>query len=426
MRRDYILAATACVAAAAAALPAPAQDRPSPYGVHSHVTRNDEHRFTAGEFALMKKAGIRWLRTGFVWAAIMKKDGRFVYDNHDAVVAAAEKHDISIMGLLHGAPRWAKPIHEHHEPWLRFVEKTVKRYAGRVPAWQVWNEPNIPGFWENPDPDHYAALLKPTYKLITSIDPKAKVVFGGNSQFDWNFMDRVLQLAPDAFDVMAVHPYGYALTKAPEAYIPGTIAEIRVLMKARGIADRPIWFTEWGWPTHTARGGLSDGDQANHIVRAHVLALAAGLERGFWYELQATEKKPEDQEHHFGILHFDLKPKPAFRALETLIRMRPPGSKPLDGPYHRRLFYYPGWTTPDGKTVYAFWDVYGRWAKQRKEPVTYAGDPPKAFDMFGRPVKIAIDEEKRTAILRPAWGRPRYLVCTGRITLRSDAKGAGR
>ena len=34
-------------------------------------------------------------------------------------------------------------------------------------------------------------------------------MFGGNSQFDWNFMNRVLELAPNSFDIMSVHPYGY-------------------------------------------------------------------------------------------------------------------------------------------------------------------------------------------------------------------------
>jgi hypothetical protein len=412
-----ILRSAVFIAPFLAALPISAQDDASPYGVHSHVTRNDEHRFTEGEFDLMKQAGIKWLRTGFVWAAIMKKNGTFVYDNHDKVVAEAEKRGIRIMGLLHGAAGWAKPIHEHHAEWLQFVEKTVTRYKGRVPAWQVWNEPNIKGFWENPNPDHYAALLKPTYRKIKSVDPEARVVFGGNSQFDWNFMNRVLELAPDAFDIMAVHPYGYSLTKAPEAYIPGTVAEIRALMKIHGIKDRPIWFTEWGWPTHKGRSGLAEWDQANHIVRAHVLALTAGLERGFWYEFQATEKKDEDQEHHFGILHFDLKPKPAFKALETLIRMRPAGSRTLEGPYRQRLFYYPGWTTPDNKIVYAFWDSYGRWAKQRRQIVKYAGEVPKAYDLYGHPLELEVDPTKKTAVLLPEWGKPRYLVCTGRIAV---------
>ena len=398
-------------------IPVCAQTAPSPYGVHSHVTRNDEHRFTEGEFELMKQANIKWLRTGFVWAAIIKRDGQFVFDNHDKVVAEAEKHGISIMGLLHGAPGWATPIKEHHKEWLQFVEETVTRYKERVPAWQVWNEPNIGGFWENPNPDDYAALLKPTYRLIKSIDPRARVVFGGNSQFDWNFMNRVLELAPNSFDVMSVHPYGYALTKAPEAYIPGTVAEIRVLMKSHGIQDRPIWFTEWGWPTHSGRSGLSEGDQANHLVRAHILALTAGLERGFWYEFQATEKHDDDQEHHFGILHFDLKPKPAFNALAVLIEMRPPGSKPLQGAYHQRLFYYPGWTTPDEKIVYAFWDSYGRGAKQRKQIISYEGNVPKAFDLYGRRLELEVNEKEKTAVLLPEWGKPRYLICSGRITV---------
>ncbi len=390
---------------------------PSPYGVHSHVTRADEYEFTDEEFRLMQEAKIEWLRTGFVWRAIMAPDGSFDYTKHDSVVEKAEAAGIRILGLLHGAPEWAEPIHLHHEPWLRFVRSTVARYRDGVSAWQIWNEPNIEKFWKDPDPDHYAALLRETHRVIEEEVPGATVVFGATSQADWPFIERVLQLAPDSFDVMAVHPYGYDNPRVPEVYIPGTLAELRSLMSRHGSGNRPVWFTEWGWPTHEGRRGVTEREQAEFIVRAHLMAFAAGLERGFWYELQATERKSDHNEDHFGILHRDLSAKPAFNALATLIRLRPAGSEPLDRPYHKNLCYYPGWVRPDGVTVHAIYDVYGRWAKTRPQGIRFEGEFVEARGLFGNRLDLKADTEQGRITVPTPLRSPVYLIGPENIEL---------
>jgi hypothetical protein len=255
----------------------------SPYGIHSHVTRGDEHPFLAGEIERMQEAGIRWLRTGFVWAGIERREGQWDFERCDAVVDACQAAGIRIMGLLHGTPRWARPTIEHLGAWRRFVRTTVTRYKGRVPAWQVWNEPNLDGFWKNPNPHHYATLLKATYAEIKEADPDATVVWGATSRIEWTFLEPALADADGKFDVMAIHPYGYGDPRAPEVYIPDALDEVRTLLARHGAAGRPVWFTEWGWPTHTGRRGMPDGWQARYLARAYLVAMRAGMARGFWY-----------------------------------------------------------------------------------------------------------------------------------------------
>lgn len=381
----------------------------SPYGVHAHLTRQDEHSFTQDELKLYQQAHIGWLRTGFVWASLERKDGQWDFERCDDVVEQCNRAGVQIMGLLHGAPQWAEPVVDNLDHWRDFVRTTVTRYKGRVPAWQIWNEPNLKQFWKNPNPEHYAALLKVSYDEIKKIDPDALVVWGATSQLDWPFLKTALPLSNGKFDVMAVHPYGYGDPRAPEAYIADCIADLNKLLRITGVGERPIWFTEWGWPSHRGQRGMSDRQQGQYIARAYITALQAGLQRGFWYEFQERAEADEVNEDAFGMVEYNLKPKPAYHSYRTLVKARPPGSTIIGQPAKDGLIYYPAWKRPDGTTVHAVWVVWNRWAKPRMTPVRFKGELKESFDYLGKPMKLETDDSGRT-ILPLDWGSPLYLV----------------
>jgi len=103
--------------------------------------------------------------------------------------------------------------------------------------------------------------------------------------------------------------------------------------------------------------GSNEAQQAKVLPRALLLAYRLGTARTFWYEFQAPEHDDLDPESHFGILHRDLSPKPAYRAYKTLAAQRPAGSTPLDRPWKSDdgALYYPQWTLPDGRPAGAVW-----------------------------------------------------------------------
>jgi hypothetical protein len=103
--------------------------------------------------------------------------------------------------------------------------------------------------------------------------------------------------------------------------------------------------------------GNSEAKQADMVPRAYLIALRLGVERMFWYELQAPEEDDLDPESHFGIVHGDLSPKPALLAYRTLTAQRPAGSATLDRPWKSEdgALYYPQWTRPDGRAAGAAW-----------------------------------------------------------------------
>ena len=77
-------------------------------------------------------------------------------------------------------------------------------------------------------------------------------------------------------------------------------------------------------------GGVSEAQQADYILRALPVAAKHGVERFLIYALRNSERNPHDREDHFGIVHADFSPKPAFLALRDFRRRQDCGG-PLSG-----------------------------------------------------------------------------------------------
>ncbi|MBR1608105.1 MAG: hypothetical protein IJ678_00645, partial [Kiritimatiellae bacterium] len=97
--------------------------------------------------------------------------------------------------------------------------------------------------------------------------------------------------------------------------------------------------------------------QARYLVRSLAIALAEGVESYYWYELRANENDPFYSENHFGLMHSNLVPKPAWSAYRNFTLMRPAGSVQLPGPWRdpERGIFFPQWTRPDGTPAGVIW-----------------------------------------------------------------------
>ena len=82
------------------------------------------------------------------------------------------------------------------QEWVLLVENTLKHLAARygaqeVAQWpvEVWNEPNLPGFWEHADRDRYLHLYDITSRAVCRAVPGIRVggpaVCGGDSCLPW-------------------------------------------------------------------------------------------------------------------------------------------------------------------------------------------------------------------------------------------------
>ena len=97
-------------------------------------------------------------------------------------------------------------------------------------------------------------------------------------------------------------------------------------------SPRPVTTTHSPHPATTHP--CPEQTAAVYLPRLVVTSFGAGVRRTFLYELVDGKPDPglEDPQQHFGLLRNDLSPKPAFTALQTLIRAlrsspRKPASK---------------------------------------------------------------------------------------------------
>jgi hypothetical protein len=287
--------------------------------------------------AALKDVGSHWVRLNVEWGATEKSDNSYDswmladYDRAVDVARAAGQH---VLMLVSTSPSWASGSSDKQAPpknpadYADFVRFLAARWAGKVEAWEIWNEPNLSRFWPTgPDPAKYTELLKAAYPAVKSADPNAKVVFAGPSTNDYNFIEGAYAAgAKGNFDVMGTHPYS---CKSPEAVwsTNGRVSqfaylgyrEIRKSMLARG-DDKPIWFTEFGWGTSSQECGVSEATQADYLTKAFKLAAQDSyVQVAFWYNLRNNYwmHDADDVESQYGLLRTDFSRKPSYDAFKA-------------------------------------------------------------------------------------------------------------
>jgi len=346
----------------------------------------------------MREAGVAWARADFDWGGVEPRDGEWTFGHLDETVEWAGAAGVDILPILDYSAGWASPAHERLDAWTNYVVTVVSRYAGRLKHWEVWNEENLAQFWPSPSPTNYARLLEATYRAVKAVDTNLVVLLGGTAGIPREYLESLYRLgAAGHFDVMNVHPYRWP--RRPEDGLFDELTSLRALMAKYGDGGKPVWITEIGWPTHRRECG--EDQQARYLARAYLSALQARVERVFWYEFQAVEGNADDPEHHFGIVHRDLSPKPAYRAYAALTRARPAGSERLEGAWRDGEFHFPAWRRPDGRIACALW-TSGPTAKRR---VAWEGRVEESFRIDG----TAVDPAALSAEF-DVTGDPLYIV----------------
>ena len=128
----------------------------SPFGINTAF-----HPGTAdldARLRAMQQAGIKWGRQDFSWRRIEKTKGSFEWEPFDRLVENCHRHGVLIFGNLTYNPNfYDMRTAEGVDAYCAFARAAVKRYAGKVDDWQIWNEPNL-GYLGG-KPEEYARLL---------------------------------------------------------------------------------------------------------------------------------------------------------------------------------------------------------------------------------------------------------------------------
>jgi hypothetical protein len=226
--------------------------------------------------------------------------------------------------------------------YAAFMEFMARRFAGRVGAWEIWNEPDETVFWHRgPDPVAYAGLLKAAYPAIKRADPLATVVTGGMTGNNYLFLEQLYRNGvKGSFDAVGVHTDTACLIRSPDFYYRerdgrvGRFAftgyrEVHRTMRENGDADKTIWMTEMGWSTLTSRcrhpgvteeraSGVSRDKQAAFLEQAFAcMAADPYLSHALWFSLRDAGTGTNYDEH-LGLQAHDGTPKPSFNTFRRL------------------------------------------------------------------------------------------------------------
>jgi hypothetical protein len=321
---------------------------------------------TDAQLSRLKRGGVDSIRVPFHWSQARPREP-LDWSGTDAQVAALARADLQPFPFLYGAPRWAVrprpvpgtrgavtaparlPAHGRAaRGWAAFARGAVARYGPRgsfwaenpdlprrpVHTWQVWNEQNFKYFVVRPNPAEYARFLRRSAWAIRGADRRARIVLGGlfarpaeatrrfrppRAYFAAEFLDQMYRRSPgigSKFDGVGLHPYS-----ASYRHLPGTIGEVRRVLRRHRDAGKGLWITELGWSSQRPsrrnsfakgrRGQAAQLKGAFRLLRRH---------QGRWRLRQVFWFSVDDQAGSCnfcggsGLFAPGFRPKPAWRA----------------------------------------------------------------------------------------------------------------
>jgi hypothetical protein len=288
------------------AAPAGAAERRVPQGwlgvtVDGPMTAEDD-----GEWDRMVPAGVEQVRIAFRWYQIQPEPGLLDFSGSDALVAAAARRGIGVLPVVEQTPAWAalRPgtlTSAPRDPAAveAFLAALVERYGPRgsfwaerpelprlpIRAWQIWNEPNLPGVWsERPYARSYVATLRAAAAGVRKADPGATVVLAGVVNRSWVALRKLYGAgARGLFDAVAIHPY----TRKPRNVIR-LVQLARREMRKHGDGKLPIWITELSWPAARSRSAKG---KVNRRFGIEVTAAGQATRLGVALERLAAARK---------------------------------------------------------------------------------------------------------------------------------------
>ena len=332
------------------------------FSVHLWYFSQEAKSHTVG---IIKEAGFNWMKVQVLWYQVETQPGQYDWSQLDEIVQTGNGGNLKILLSVVDAPVFYRTPTSGLTPgdpntFRSFMQALGARYAGKVQAYELWNEQNLSREMGsgNVDPANYLPLLRAGYAGVKAGDARALALLGAPSPTGANIpgevIDDLLYLqqlfalnsgeVKGYFDALSAHPSGFsnppACTPAtPQCSLSGAfnsndsffaftrVSQYRDLMVAQGQADKKIWFTEFGYCSNTTPPpgyeyctSIDATTQANFLVQAFQMARALDYVAGMmqWnlnYQLAVPQT---DEKWGFGIIRSDWSGRPAYSALAQM------------------------------------------------------------------------------------------------------------
>lgn len=226
--------------------------------------------------------GFGWIKVQVQWPILELSPEYYRWVELDRLVQLSNDFGFKLLLGVVDAPGWLRlgigyngPPHDPVE-FGRFMGVLASRYAGRVTAYELWNEPNLLREWygETLDPAAFVALTAAGSQAVRQADSQALIISAGLGVTgiddglyaidDRRFLREALQAGLVQWvDGIGVHPYGYAnppgeravdpthlrtaWNEHPSFFFLDTLEDYHAILVESGV-DVQLWPTEFGWP----------------------------------------------------------------------------------------------------------------------------------------------------------------------------------
>lgn len=305
-----------------------------------------------GEIAAVAKMGGNVVRLDVDWAAL-QSDGRIdpAYQGQlDQAVASAAQYGQAVILNIVGTPCWAalRPScpttsANHMDPPQPAAFAEISLYLlARYPtlyAYEVWNEPNLPGFWHG-TPAEFAPIANAAVASRNAVGSRTRVIIGGFITFDSSaWLEQLYRAGMRGQDGISIHPFsaipwvGWTNpSKRGSPFRQGIQRAHRIMLR---YGDRSgLYLTEFGFapcpatsclPAEIAGRWLADSYRVAARYR-YVKALTAFSMRDY---ADPADPNPPWMDHSgilgrpaFGQVHRALKQLRSKKYLKKLLRRK--------------------------------------------------------------------------------------------------------
>jgi len=313
----------------------------------------------------VKLAGFGWVKHQIEWLSIETAPNQFNWAELDAMIQADQAAGLSVLLSVAHAPVFYRSPSSGLMPsdpatFQRLMQAMASRYAGKVKAYEMWNEENLARETGqgNVDPTTYLPLLKAGFTGTRAGDANALVFLGalsptganqpGISIDDLAYLKSLYALnggeVKNYFDVLAAHLSGFSnppdcMPSTPQCSLSGgwnndpsffafyRLGQYRDAMTQAGDANKKVWLSEFGYdsspvvvPGYEYSTYISEDAQARYLVQAFQIARQTPYISGvIVWNLNYQMIVPQtDEKWGFAVLRSDFSPRPAFSALASM------------------------------------------------------------------------------------------------------------
>lgn len=295
-----------------------------PWNNNKYSRREDLDRVVA----LMKEAGVGFVRMDFLWQDIEPEKGKFEFEKYDYIVELLSKNSIGILGVLHYSTDWISSCGKWNCPpgdnslFISYALRVIGRYKDKIKYWEVWNEPDSSTYWTPQDGlKSYCTLLKEVYLAAKKTDPDCKILNGGLAGGASSINHLYDNGSKDYFDILNIHIFENPLNPNAIKAVTAYLKLAYKIMSRNGDAQKKIWVTEIGSPG-VKRGqkvknwwlgeNPSERRQAEWLKLVYTeLTKNKFVEKVFWAFFRDCKGHWDNGVDYFGLVRWDFSKKPA-------------------------------------------------------------------------------------------------------------------